>query len=400
MNKNLKVLLAGISTLTFSVTAMAVDFSGSGRVRYVEKNNKDFNSTTSDKKSSTGMRFRLSAKATTGSKSFVFMQPQFTKVMGESSTGAPGASGDLADTSVTAHQMYFNYDISKEHHFQAGRMEINLGDQLLIGSVGYDDTGRSFDGFLYSGKCLISGTNSVFALKTKESGKFKDENIYGVYHAQSLGPVKNFDLYFLNLDNRVATTINTNFNTYGLRMKSDHGSLDYRVEATGQKGKFAGADLKENQFDVEVGYKLPFMGARLGVEYFQASKAFNQLKPTGHKWLGSADMFSRKNVKGFAVHYLMKLAEKTKFLADFHMFSRTDTAVSAAQFDGTAYAGVANTEKAIANELDLALKHKLDEGLGMKLGYSLVLPGKHLKALSTTYKDNMSYMYAEFTANF
>ena len=397
----MKKTLVFSTALMLGATAYAgVDFSGQGRIRHEMIDNKDFTDTTLDKRSFTGSRFRLNvtAKKNDDSKFSVFMQPQFNKTYGETN------STNLSDDPVNMHQAYINYNAGEYFNLTIGRLEFNLGDQLLVGGVGWSNNGRASDGFALTSKCLISGTNTFFGIKAVESDATAhgtgDYDIYGLYHSDSLGKfAKNFDLYVIGAnDHRNANeSLETTLYTFGTRIKNKMNNVDYRVELTSQKGKAAGTDTQGNQFDIEAGYTVDKIKTRLAVEYFQASNKFDQLIPTGHKWLGFADMFKRQNIKGLALHTSSALTKKLNVKVDYHMFSRTDVGTTAYSFGGGAY-GTVGDESAIANELDLTVGYKLEEGLGLAAGYSMVMPGKYLE--DNGMKDTMTFSYLQLTANF
>ena len=126
---------------------------GSARARVEVRNNSDFNKNVSDYTDFTGSRFRLDMSFKQSEKTIVFFQPQFTKIWGQtefvpngtSSSTEKETSGVLNDTSLDVHQAYLKYNFNDNFAFTAGRKELNYGDQLLLGGVGWSNQGRSFD---------------------------------------------------------------------------------------------------------------------------------------------------------------------------------------------------------------------------------------------------------------
>jgi hypothetical protein len=179
--------------------------------------------------------------------------------------------------------------------------------------------------------------------------------------------------------------------TGGIRLKSKPSDFDYRAEVTLQDGA-------EYQGDLEWGYEVvndPRL--RLAVEYFRASADYNQLFPTGHKWLGIGDFFSRRNITGFRVGVSADLGRGFDLSADGHYFLRTDASRPAFRYGGAPY-GAAGGASAIASEFDLLLGYKANENLGLALGGSLVLPGSYLK--ENHGPDSGSFFYAQLVAGF
>ena len=88
------------------------------------------------------MRSRLNvAGALEGGVGF-FVQVQDVRLFGEET----GTLTDFSGDNIDFHQAYL--DLRSDHgiRFRAGRQELALGGERLIGSVGWTQQGRSFDG--------------------------------------------------------------------------------------------------------------------------------------------------------------------------------------------------------------------------------------------------------------
>src|SRR5690606_14295719 len=100
-----------------------------------------------------GSRLRIDAKFKANEKASLFFQPQFTKIWGEPEFVPTGAgantamntSGATHDTGLDIHQGFLSYSTSEELSILLGLKELNYGDELLVGGVGWSHVGRSFD---------------------------------------------------------------------------------------------------------------------------------------------------------------------------------------------------------------------------------------------------------------
>jgi hypothetical protein len=176
------------------------------------------------------------------------------------------------------------------------------------------------------------------------------------------------------------------------------GPFDYRAEATFQTVK-AATSTDEDQYDLELGYTvLPEHSARVSVEYFTASENFNQLYPTGHKWLGYADLFSRRNISGFRVGASGKVSDKLSASLDYHSFERVEDTAPAYKFAGTPYINTVGNNTDIATEVDLVLKYKADDNTTLEGGVAQVMAGDYLK--DNVGNDDATFYYFQLNTVF
>jgi hypothetical protein len=259
------------------------------------------------------------------------------------------------------------------------------GEHLVIGTVGWHETGRSFDGArlhtsigdkgAYVDSFVTQVAEDPTLVKPFGAG---DQYFGGVY--AGLGPNLGADM---DLDGYVLgqlfpktggmTPIDTGLElTIGSRFKKKIDSFDVRAEAGIQVG--AGSiDMLAYQADAEIGVSLADGKARLACGGWYASgddpdtldtnEAWDQLYPTAHKFLGFADiMGARSNVMGGIARARYKAHPKLALGADGHLFLRPQTP------DGVdAYTGV---------ELDTWGMHPIGKGLGLRGGYSLFVPNE------------------------
>ena len=281
-------------------------------------------------------------------------------------------SGGLADAALGVHEANIELSASSMR-LEVGRFEMAYGDHLVIGDVGWHETGRAFDGlrFRLSGK---GATVDSFVTQISEgSGAAAtapgagDLYFAGVYGA--VGPLLSEGLtadgYLLaNIapPEPMAADFTAIEVTAGTRLVREFGRVTARTEAGIQFGKRPTADETVFDFQVDGGAMVDAgSGVKVGASGFYASSEYNQLYPTAHKFLGMMDvMGGRSNVFGTVAKVRVPIAPKLSGALDIHAFFRPET-----EPDVDAYTGV---------EGDLWGKLVLGKGLGLRAQYSLFLP--------------------------
>ncbi|HEX6274626.1 MAG TPA: alginate export family protein [Polyangiaceae bacterium] len=310
---------------------------------------------------------------------------------------------------------------TKKYRLDVGRFAMNYGDALVIGDVGWSEVGRAFNGARLritptETPAYIDGFVSIInegRLVTQKpvSG---DNYFWGVY--AGLGPLlvkKKFDLdlYWLNFStarsSRVPltggmppTTVVGDQDaaweaTLGARVKGATELLDYRAEAGYQFGTrsvaptFARpepADLERGayQIDAEIGVT-PVKGFRIGIEGLMASgddletldknEGYNELYPTGHKWLGLTDVIvPRTNITSAVLHLKAQPTEAWSLMADAHYFAQPEK--DALETDGS-----------LGSEIDVFTTYAIGRGAELKALYGVFLPAEEYWLPRATSED-------------
>lgn len=401
-----------LSFSTYAIEVSKIDLGLEARVRAESRNNKDFMDNSGDRLSYTASRFRLQAKATldeTGN--YLFFQPQFTKTWGQeevtandgAATTSSQSSGALNDTGLDTHQAYIYWKPIESLSAIIGRQEFNYGDQLLVGAVGWHNIGRSFDALKIVFQITDGHKLDIFRSKLVDenisSSSNGDFDFSGIYYSGSFGEkLKALDVYIFDKADHRSNT-DSDIYTFGLRAKSKIKSFDYRFEGNTQTGrKISGVKKDGNQFDIELGYNLEKLNIRLGAEYFSASKDFDQLFPTAHKWLGLADFYQRRNIKGYVIHLGGSL-KKLSYRASYHMFKRNNTDGPAYNFGGTSL-GTVGTSDDLGNEIDLTLGYNWSKSIKFAAGYALVKPGSYQKDQNASSTDTGHWSFLQMLAKY
>jgi hypothetical protein len=343
----------------------------------------------------------------------IFVQPQFAKTFGEPfyTPSAPGgtnantltlSSGVTVDTSVLFHQGYFAYLPFRQLRLIVGRQALSYGDELVIGQLDWGNIGRSFDAVraslnlevikadLFTAKIVDNNSRVNFA------SQVGDRDLSGFYSTTSKMPgIQTLDLYLFYL-NDAQLRPNYRLALLGTRILTELNPFDFRIE-TGQE--FFSA--KSGQVDAELGLKLKKgIQPRIALGLFQVGKDYNQLYPGWHRWFGYADLFGRRNIKGYAIHSSIKPYDGASLAISYQAFWRQSLEAPAYQLDGTAAWGSTSKSQArgIASEIDVTFKTDLQKNVDLTLGVSRVFLREYL----TIQFGNLSpwFYYLQMGARF
>ena len=383
------MLFAALFLFPIKQSAFAQSFDTSkikvnalGRIRGEVTNNHDFNNSVEDKNNFVGSRFRLSFDFSASPNTQIFMEYQYSKTW-----GLP--SGNLQNDPSSIHQAFIQHKFCDCFSLKIGRQELSYGDELLIGAVAWSNVGRSFDAFKTRWSHSLGWTDFFIADVTQTLGASATNDHYfsGLYNHLQFESIDNLDLYVLHSQDPSSAT--NEVVHYGTRVKSIAGSIDYRVEATGQ------TELDAHQWDGEFGYTLGRSRVSLGA--FSSSKNFFQLYPTAHKWLGTGDFVSRRNISGLRLGTSRKITDKLKSKLDYHIFQRTDEKAPAYAFNGSPLT-VSGQNKDLGSEVNLNVAFKVDKNFSVSVNGAHFFVGQHLK--ENGLKSDGDAYYLQTTALF
>ncbi|MCB0420481.1 MAG: alginate export family protein [Bdellovibrionales bacterium] len=368
--------------------AMDLSFSSLARIRYESLTNYDFDESQSDYRAFTSTRMWMAFKAQ--SKEYhLFFQPQFGRPWGQSELGS-SVSGTTKDPYLSLHQAYISVPVFKSDKvfLSAGRQELAYGDQLVLGSVGWSTVGRSFDSFKMKwlfGKSYLDVFSAKLSENNFNSGGSGDKDLTGIYFSGKYESefVQEADAYLLSFHDSTVTPDNDVL-SYGLRFSGSLSPVKYRVESTIQ-------DSDEFQIDAELAAQMGSIG-NIAVSYFVATKNYNQLFPTGHKWLGIMDIVSRRNIKGFNVQQTFKWSNSISHTIAYNKFNREDLGQTAFSFSGAPLGLTLNDSEDIGDEVDFVFNYDRDENLSYQLGGGYFRPGDYLEKNGLTDLSEFCYL--------
>jgi len=293
---------------------------------------------------------------------------------------------------------------------KAGRMEVNYGSQRLVGAVGWDNIGRSFDGVVVTvhGERLSLDIFEFNEAESLQVGDRTDRNIYGI-HAD----LKHSDSYknqvFLIWQRREPSDALSRY-TAGFYSKGQVNRFFHETEFAYQGGNITPAvaelDVEAFMATLSVGYGFSGHKAKpvvsAGVDYLSGDdnplddtfKVFDTLYATNHKFYGYMDLFLNipVNTLGLGlvdVHgeIVMSPVEKTKAKLAYHLFNAAE--------DFTLVDG--STSKEFGHELDVTLSHAYDKNVTFTGGASVFVAGDIFQ--QTRGDDTAVWLYAMATVN-
>lgn len=403
MKRIILSVFAAAVTAAWVVPANAGDvtFSGEYRVRGEYVDNQDRVNATDDKGDFWGQRVRLTANAKATDDVSAKITLQDTRVWGGTDVLSNFGAND-----TDLHEAYLNVNgiFGLPVDLRAGRQELAYGDQRLIGSFGWSNHGRAFDGIKLSHNSDAVNVD-VFSMVVDELGNgtgagfptgattgMGDLTLNGLYATlKQLVPNNTVDAYLLHTNFK--GTDSSRY-TLGARLKGAAAGVDYTAEGAYQFGKTnADVDIAAYAFAVKAGYTLPTpMKIRIGAEYDFATgaddnaaetEAFDNLYPTNHNHFGIADVVnSWSDIQAWSINASADLNEKTK--------------VTVAYWDFTEQEDEAADGDDLGSEIDIVVTHKYNNNLKFEVGAARFMPGD----LAGANDDARDWAYLQITANF
>lgn len=304
---------------------------------------------------------------------------------------------------------------------RAGRQEINLGDERLVGSTNWTNAARTFDavraGYKWGKYRIDAFASSVVVLKDGEVGdRTAGNNLHGLDGAlENVIPKSTLEPYVLwrispRVKSELGPVATLSFFTYGFRWVGKlPAQFDYATEVAMQRGSLGPDKVSAWAGHWVLGYLLPGIGmnSRLLMEYNYATgdgnpqdgqrHTFDQLYPTGHDKYGLADQVGWKNIHhirtGVELKPMPKLAvsgkSSTYWLADpKDALYNTASTVLARSPDGTA-------GRYVGQELDGTGLYTFSKMFAVGAGVGHIFPGQFLKRTTPGHSLTFQYLFLE-----
>lgn len=369
--------------------------------------------------------------------------------------------GSPEEDQLDLHQAYVMVGNHKEFplSLKVGRQELSYGDERLIGSFGWNNLQRTFEG------AKLRWQNSWFAadmfatrLVVPRDNVLNTVNDYdafsGVYATSKKIPHQTSEFYLL-ARNSGADAANAfapkngslvappsaarDIYTVGTRGKStpgDFGKWDYYYEAAYQFGHFNDSSITNTSLRslehsayagvVGAGYTFgdSFGTPRLGIEYNYASgdsdpndgkhETFENLFPTNHKFYGFMDMASWQNLSNLRFLSSIKPLPRLTLLAEGHLFWLANTHDNFYTAAGGRRGGITTTpgtgyginpgySSDVGSEIDLIATYVVSPQTTVEAGYGHFFAGDYVQqSLSApgVGSDDANFLYLQLTVNF
>ncbi len=369
---------------------------------------KDFNADV-DNPSFSLLRTRLNVGIEAADDIDVFVQFQDSRVFG-------GAGGTISGSApaLDAHQAYFRVSnfFDSDVSVKVGRQEIVIGNQRLIGSVGWSNVGRNFDAARISLNTETGSFEFIAANIIGDTGTTNGDNLYGIVGSYPYADGSRVEALVL-YDNRTNEITGGSDEgeamlsriTAGAAAYGQVSGFDYELEAylqtgdafeaaTGELGSI-GAYLAS----AKVGYTLnPDNGLRIGGLFTLVSGDedagdgdignFNTLFATNHKFYGFMDYFVgagsfARGLQDVALSASVRPKDKLKLAVDVHNFTSVETP------DGA--------DSLFGQEIDVTATYTYNSAMSIVAGVSAFLPGDDFAGSDA---DNAYWGYLSMVVNF
>ena len=393
---SIKIVLMIIVFSTYTIAQTAFEVSGQVRSR-LQINNNDFNTDTG-MNTFNELRTRLGVKFIPTDDVLGFFQIQDSRVYGTE-------TGTMADMkNLDLHQGYFAvkniFELPVD--LQLGRMEIAFANQRLIGSVGWHNVGRSFDGSVLN-LHTEQGTIGLITARTNESGIVDDSSDFHV--SALLGDIKlveNIKIQPYIIGEMLSRQDFSRY-TLGVYLAGKIGGLSHEIEGSYQMGtQQKDVDIAAFMFAFNLKYALkgslkPSIG--FGVDYLSGDdgedatkyKVFNTLYATNHKFYGFMDYFLNIPVHTYGkglidIHAKASIMPFDKFTvaASFHNFSANADYILTDETTSTAF----------GSEMDITVTYKYNKVVKFQGGFSVFSPGAIFKETKGEDTSNYGYLMA------
>ena len=344
----------------------------------------------------TMLRSRFGARAQFGGGTRLVVQLQDSRVFGQEPSTTAGSADQL-----DLHQGYLELGgrwRSRDLALRAGRQEIALGNERLIGAVGWSNAGRTFDGARLDLARGSAWRVAAFAATLAENGRRAptassgstrgDASLFGVQllrgGAEAL-LVHDRGVQFRSVDDVARTTAYVRYHSptvsaASLALEGGYQFGSQRLTAgAATLSQDIGAWMAAARLSRNATAGLP-AALTLGVDWLSGDVtpgdgrygAFNTLYATNHKWYGTMDLFldpaARTRDRGLVdgtAGAAVRLSPRASLRADVHGFWLATAAP----------AGVTADARALGWETDLMLPVQLSPNSGLDLGFGLYRPG-------------------------
>lgn len=336
-----------------------------------------------------------------------YFQAQDSRDFAEEAAGLATAAGD--DEGLDLHQGFIEYANIADSGFsvKAGRQEVALGDERLVGAVNWSNVGRALDGALlsYDNENWWVSSFGFMANKTAAGDQTLFGGLYATWKKFPKGALDAY--YFLLQDNDGATgapagTGNIqSIHTVGTRLKANPGRWDLGAEAAVQLGKFGSNSVLAYAAHGHAGYTFSdTWKPKLLAEYNYASgddgannrySKFNPLFGTEHDKYGYMDLATWSNLHNARAEFSVMPNEKWKLSADYHLFMVDKNSA------GDTFAGIAGgigSSKFAGHEGSLQAAYTWNQYASFLLGYGHFIPGSFLKNQGMNQQADLGYFQA------
>jgi hypothetical protein len=304
----------------------------------------------------------------------------------------------------------------------AGRRELLFGRQRVVGPGDWTNVCRAFEGLgaWWTGRGArvdAFWARPVLVDPDDPDERDDDASLAGAYAHRDLSGGRVVEAYALRLERDEATWLGVTGRERRLALGAaswgpiGRTRFDHEVEVAWQTGEFDGERICAGAALAEVGWKprVPCGEPRVAVGVDWASGddggpgdglgTYHQLFPTGHAFLGWADLVGRQNVVAARLTVTAKPAPRLALRVDLHRFWRASEDDAAYAASGAVLRAPAGSRaRAVATELDLQARFTVDRHLEVEAGHARVFADDFVR--DTGPSEDVAFTYVQLTFTF
>ncbi len=385
-----------------------VVLTGEIRQRLELQDNYDLDGPTADDEDFVASRIRFGIEVVASKDWNGFIQVQDARNWGGSPSASTGNTQATQSDSTDIQQGYVRGKPYEQVTFTAGRQAWSFGQEKLIGSGGWANTGRAFDGLrLVHARDAVEMNLLLSKVANAPSADERDINFGGVYATVKAIEEWPFDLYWLELrDERKSRgeiaakrAEKTDIHTVGFQMSRKEivagpGMLDGGVETDWQSGQRGSDSLSASAHHARAGYTWsdadwkPRIGAEVDLASGDGDPAdgdegtFDQLFPTGHRFHGITDRIGRRNLFARMLVASVQPREKWRVRVEYHLFRLENAhdspyAASGSILRTNTLAAAGGAPKDLGDEVDLVVNYQHNAWWGLEGGVGYFDSGRY-----------------------
>ena len=304
---------------------------------------------------------------------------------------------------------------------QAGRIELVVDDQRLVGNLPWTNTARSWDGghITYSNKAFqldAFGASLVRSLPGEFDKSGAGNRFAGAYlqttkviPGVSLMPFA-FWKRDVNLRSESGPLAHLSETTLGGRASGRlPAHLDYAVTMAKQVGSLGADDIDAWAGHYQIRESIPGrLAFKVTSEYNHASGdsnstdgtrgTFDQLYPTGHDKLGLSDQVGWRNLNHIREGIEFSPVKATPITVNYHSWWLADRADGLYAASGALVTRVAGgaRDSHVGQEIDVLVNRALTPQLQLQAGYAHVFTGAFLKQATPGASYSYPYVMATY----
>ena len=376
----------------------------SGEIRV--RSELDARSATGAPDQATLLRARLGVRARLDPRTRAFVQISDSRAFGDETNTLTDAAADLLDV----HQAYVEWQPNARWRLRAGRQEWAFADERLIGTVGWANVTRAFDGLratLTTGGWVVDGLAAVLDERDAvtavgldprvNEGAASDRTLYGVWAARA-----GLDLFML-VDGAATEGPISRIDrwTVGGNVRKSIGPLRASGTFAWQRGTQRGALGNNQRIDAWLGsLAVTHRFARVQVDVVSGDdaandgtySAFNTLYATNHPFYGLMDLFLNIPAQTGGLGLMDALV---------HGEVRPGVWAVSADLHALRLMESGPAGHAIGTELDITAARPLTPALALQGGYSAFAPAAAARAAPVALGDRvLHWAYLQATARF